>query len=642
MNISGHTRSGLGVGVIAIFGMALMLATPVFAQEEASDQTQTASDPQTPVFTDRVDVNIVNLYATVVDKKGNPITGLTADDFTVIEGDQTMEITNFTAMGTARVGLAGPQSGSVAGGEAATGADVQSAPGPPSQVVVVFDNTGLEKRQRKRVLKALSPWVPKATSNGGSVLVATLEPELKVLQPFTSDPNLVLSALNEVALRPTSGDMTKSAKRTLKRSIQGTQTVSTDLEMLTQDENPSPRGGSGSSNSPGGQGGSNTTGRSNTGMSRMVSGGEVGKAQARQYLAQIETLRHQEYARLGHTLIGMDRLIRGLTGLPGRKDVLWVTEDLVMQPGIDVYRTYFTHFEAWANDLSLDQPEIWGSELELRNQFMYIAGASQIASTVLHVVDASDRDREAAATDFRSTDSASMATMSGTGAGVTAGYDLAANRYLNAGGQYLSAATGGSFFGNSRNFDGYFEDLDTLTAAHYSIGYRVPGAADGSLHPVEVRVNRPGLRVRTHERVPNPTAEQVLANMAISRLLIDEGPNPLDLVVTLGVTEPAENDRYIQEVQIQIPAANLYLTDEGGNKMGSVAVAVVASDLEGNTMPPRILQLTINLPADRLTQETVAMARLRLMMEKDTKDIAVAVRDQASGSEASVLVAASS
>ena len=55
-------------------------------------------------------------------------------------------------------------------------------------------------------------------------------------------------------------------------------------------------------------------------------------------------------------------------------------------------------------------------------------------------------------------------------------------------------------------------------------------------------------------------------------------------------------------------------------------------------LPLRLLQLTSKLPTERVNSETVAMARLRLMMEKETHDIAVAVRDQGSGTEASTMV----
>jgi len=232
--------------------------------------------------------------------------------------------------------------------------------------------------------------------------------------------------------------------------------------------------------------------------------------------------------------------------------------------------------------------------------------------------------------------------VSASGSGATGGYDFASLRSLSEGGQYLSVATGGSYFGNSRKFDDYFDRLDDLMGAYYSIGYRRPGPPDGKLHDVTVKVRRDDLTVWTHERVPNPTRDQVLADMAVSRLLINEGPNPLQMKAVLGPSQPAEGGGHIQEVRLQIPASNLVLVEDGSYQVGSVAVAVVAANADGNSLPPRLLQLTIRLPADRVTPDTVAMARLRLMMEEGSDQLAVAVRDQGSGTEASARVDASS
>lgn len=310
----------------------------------------------------------------------------------------------------------------------------------------------------------------------------------------------------------------------------------------------------------------------------------------------------------------------------------------MIQPGLDVYEVFFTKFNNWSQELNLQQPQIWATELTLEREFQYIAGVSQISGAVLHVVDASDRDREVASADFNAGDVSSHMNTNPRGTGSTGGYDFSAARSLTEGSQYLAGATGGSFLGGTRNFDDYFDRLGSLIGSYYSIGYRRPGEPDGGLHDVSVKLNRDDLRVLTHERVPNPTLDQQLANIAVSRLMIDEGPNPLELSVSLGPSEPAENDRYIQEIRVQVPARNLLLAAEGENQVGTMTVAVVAADADGNPMPPRLLQLTVKLPTDRMTADTVAMARLRLMVEQQSSELAVAVRDQASGTESSALV----
>lgn len=620
-------RRAVVVGLLLLFG-AVLATAPAFAQEEAAG----ASPGPTPVFTEEVEVNVVNIYVTVVDREGDPVKGLTAADFRIEEGGEPMEITNFSAIGTVEVGIAGeaPAVGSEpAGGAAAPAARAL----PVSQVAVVFDHTGLEKRQRSRVLKALVPWAGSATTGGGRVMVAVLEPELKILQPLTSDPSLVISALEEVNQRPTQGDMIKSSKRLLVRDIQAAQSVSMDLQPVAQ---PFPSGGGGG----GGTGGTQPPPGNNPWTQARPVVGAMGEQQARTYLNQIETLRRQEWSRVGQTLTGMDWLIRGMTGLPGRKDVLWVTEDLMIHPGVDLYHVFFTKFSAYSKQMTIVQPELWATEVELLDEFRYIADVSQIAGTVLHVVDASDRDREAANTGTGGADPDTQWVTDQRGRGATAGYDFGAMRSLEEGSAFLAQATGGSLFGSSRNFDDYFERLGEMLDSYYFIGYRRPGPPDGKVHDYSVRLTRNDLRVRTHERIPNPTADQRLADIAVSRLMINEGPNPLGLEVSLGPSEPAEGDRYIQEIRLTIPARNLLLAEEGTDQVGVLAVALVASDADGSPLPARMMQLTIRLPAERVTDSTVAMARLRLLVEKTSSHVAVAVRDQRAGTEASALVEA--
>jgi hypothetical protein len=288
--------------------------------------------------------------------------------------------------------------------------------------------------------------------------------------------------------------------------------------------------------------------------------------------------------------------------------------------------------------MTIVQPELWATERELLDEFRYIADISQIAGTVLHVVDASDRDREAANTGSAGADPDTQWVTDQRGRGATAGYDFTAMRSLEEGSAFLAQATGGSMFGSSRDFDQYFDTLGELLDSYYFIGYRRPGPPDGKVHNYSVGLTRDDLQVRTHERVPNPSADQRLADIAVSRLMIDEGPNPLELTVSLGPTETAEGDRYIQEIRLEVPARHLVLEEDGTDQVGSMAVAVVAADANGSPLPARLLQLTVRLPSERVTASTVAAARLRLLVEQTSSQIAIAVRDERSGTEASALV----
>src|SRR5437660_7646712 len=62
----------------------VFLAIPLFAQ--------------TPPLIEKIDVNVVNVDVTVTDRAGNPVRGLTRDDFEVFEDGKLQKISNFYAV----------------------------------------------------------------------------------------------------------------------------------------------------------------------------------------------------------------------------------------------------------------------------------------------------------------------------------------------------------------------------------------------------------------------------------------------------------------------------------------------------------------------------------------------------------------
>ncbi len=61
----------------------------------------------------------------------------------------------------------------------------------------------------------------------------------------------------------------------------------------------------------------------------------------------------------------------------------------------------------------------------------------------------------------------------------------------------LSAETGGTSLTNSNDFDGVFERAVSDSSQYYLLGIEPPASADRGVQRIDVRVRRPGLRVRT-------------------------------------------------------------------------------------------------------------------------------------------------
>src|SRR5438105_14101360 len=78
-----------------ILAAVLFAATAVSAQQP---QPQPAPQPQSnemPKLSESIDVRVINVDVVVTDKKGNPVTGLTKDDFEIYENNLLKPISNF-------------------------------------------------------------------------------------------------------------------------------------------------------------------------------------------------------------------------------------------------------------------------------------------------------------------------------------------------------------------------------------------------------------------------------------------------------------------------------------------------------------------------------------------------------------------
>jgi Ca-activated chloride channel homolog len=89
------------ISVYLVLASLGLMAVPLFSQQPQQDGTG-----QVPSFSQEMSVSIVNLYASVRDKKGRPVYGLTQEDFSLFIDGERQKITNFSADITEPVNIA--------------------------------------------------------------------------------------------------------------------------------------------------------------------------------------------------------------------------------------------------------------------------------------------------------------------------------------------------------------------------------------------------------------------------------------------------------------------------------------------------------------------------------------------------------
>jgi VWFA-related protein len=243
----------------------------------------TAQQPSAdePSITIRTNTRLVTLDVVVTDKKGQPVTGLKPENFTVEENGKKQKVSLFAAPGTDR----GPKPTPAPAGILSNHPENVGPAGIPTVLLLDACNSPFKDQAyaRSQMLK----YVVEQGKSGHSMAVLTLTDRLGVLQQFTSDPQVLMAAINNI--RP--------------------------QEQILQASGPLPES-HGISTTDAGHGGGG------------ASAGAIASAQAAaQQFADLQVGYNLERRTL-ITIDAMKALARILGGLPGRKNVVWLTASL--------------------------------------------------------------------------------------------------------------------------------------------------------------------------------------------------------------------------------------------------------------------------------------------------------------------------
>src|SRR5512140_486029 len=146
-----------------------------------------AQQPVIPPLSQRVDVSIVNVDVTVVDRSGKPTSDLNAADFEVLEDGKPQKVTNFYVVDHATV-------------RQFTGASLAPAAPPDKtrfrrKALLLVDNHFLDKRRRDLALNEIRKFIDSDFAGTYDWSVASLGSTVSIVQPFTSDRKTIDTAL---------------------------------------------------------------------------------------------------------------------------------------------------------------------------------------------------------------------------------------------------------------------------------------------------------------------------------------------------------------------------------------------------------------------------------------------------------------
>lgn len=552
--------------------------------------TASALAQNSTVPTLRTDVRLTTVDVIVTDKKGSPVHGLKADDFSVRENKQPQTIRNFEEhAGNAPTTYAPPRPGVFTNATVARG-------GANNVLLIDFLNTPPEAQpfMRDQLVKFVI-----SQPAGAHTAIFTMNSSVHLLQDFTTDPEVLKIALKHMG--------TKFSAFT--SQIQ----TGPDMQMQA--------------------------------MESLYEGSTATlQAQIGQVMQSLSdfTAKEQAFLQRNQSLLTMSCLrdvARYLSGVPGRKNVMWLSAS---------FPVYIVQ-DPESTNRSFQVNEVLDAEMR---QTKNALASSQIA---LYPVDPRGTPVPPS---FQASNDSSISSMGAQqrmyGSSSATPQNKAADNALfqqHSSMNELADATGGKAFYNGNDIAGALRDAQADGSQFYTLTYTPPAnVKPGQFRNIEVNVQGKGLRVRYRKGYYTPEAtKNGLADLNSKKTSFSMqamAPQSSEVLFQLEVTKPAtkvESAKVIGAPVFEALPHNMYQLnalvdfstlqfspDADGKMHGVVDVATVIYDKNGKVLDSRSDRATLALDDARYQAMLKSGMRYRQVValpDKGDGYVRVAVHD---------------
>lgn len=507
-----------------------------------------------------LDVPLVQLDVMVRDAHGEPVTDLSQDDFALFQDRHRLPLAGFSSPEGARAGTTASGSDGVHPASDAT----------PLHLVLCVHLQFLESGDLTGLREVLAGFLHDELPPDARVLLARMNPEIEILEGFTTDRERILARVDEL-----------TAQQGVSRL--NTEYASVLREILEQSRKPF-----------------------------RDSGAEVRDAIPKALLTRIGAVAEQAYREMVVATTGLARLALPLAGLPGRKEVLLVSGRLPAQAGDSLLGSWRRAFDRsssyWGDGRVTENPGIEFDSLPEATAFLdtgrliqELTAFATARGVEIHTLDVSS-GRETRVAEIQSDPTGQNRRAA---ARRTRGDRQSLTR--------LAEATGGRALAGPSPAES-FSVLARDLRSRYTLAFEPPQGADGALHEIDVRL--PGHHRLDVHHMPSYRArsrDQETAERLVSALLLDAhggapASNPLAAVVETQVT-PAIETRALEEAgpqtlraAVRVPLANLALIPQGHSHLGQLSIFSAAGAAGTDDEMPEVSKsvVPVRIPNEEL------------------------------------------
>jgi VWFA-related protein len=445
-----------------------------------------------------IEVRIVELETTVLDRTGRPVEGLKAEDFRVQAGKRDVPIANFFAVRNGTITFDGAFDEPAQASAPAKNLAPQTS--IPTILVIFVDELHLSPGSRKRAFDALERY---ASANVGVNTTAML---IRYLNHFdvrlrpTERPGYVLNELKKVAAEPVANDANRDRDLMIAR-IDGV-----------------------------------------LGRQGRADAENAGESPDTIFYRLLEYAEHR-LADVDSTLNALEKAIDLTSPFRGRKVLLYVSDGLPQIPALELFE-YWDKAQTKSGAANVWRQQSLRTDMSQTMSFDRSAAFRRVAEKA-----------QRADVAIYSFDAGGLRGFEGRGVESTATMeriDTVSMQSNQRGGlQYVAEETGGLYIANENNVDKVLARMSEQFSNYYSIGI---APQRGEIR-VTVR-NRPELRVIAAKRIPPRTREERLEEDVRRRLYTRSIENPLDVDLALG--KPSNvNGQCVVPVVVKVPRPQL-------------------------------------------------------------------------------------
>ncbi len=588
---------------LRLFVILLLLASAY----ALADKPPAAQAP--PSFGEAVDVNVVNIDIYATDKSGNRVTDLRKGDFQLFEDGKPVEISNFEAVNGRPPAAATPSP--------AAGSNEDAW-----NLVVFFDNFNLNPGSRDRAVRQLREFLGREILPTDRVALVTQDLSLNIRFPFSGDQAGLVRTLDEIHHLSVHGP---EIDRQRKQAV--------DVMVSIQ------------------QGGSvEPVGPKPCPLNIAVP--------AHSFAAS----RQQEVLR---AIGGLTTMVNSLSGVPGRKAVLHISDGLPLRPGEELFQflvalcgggTVYGSAEdegtgthallnraessrrASANvtppPSGINQNVIgaaayeaaWQGPIDAQSysvikELQALAAHANAQRVTLYTLQASGLQAPGAS-------QATLGPEDRLFRFPAVGTSLRLNHRDSL--QLLADETGGRSILDANDF---LPDLDRMLQdfeSYYSLGFTPAHNGDGREHRIEVKVKRAGVGLRYRQSYRDKPALEKTFDRTLAALLYGFEDNPLQITVEVGEQTPGPAGSFNVPVHLRIPLWKLAILNRETLYEGNLRLMVASRSEDGRSSPVRQIQVPLQIPRKQVLN---AMGQfyiytLTLQLPPGEQRVAVAVRDE--------------